>query len=53
MAKQQVPTTKPGVSQVTIDGITVTLIFAAEKNGEVPCIVRDILKGSYLQQKRK
>lgn len=53
MAKQQVHATKPDMSQVTIGDITVTLIFAAEKNGEIPCIVRDILKGSYLQQKRK
>ena len=32
-----------------ICGITVQLIFAQEKNREVPGIVSDILKGAYLR----
>lgn len=35
---------------VTVQGITVRLIFAAEQNCEVPAIVRNLLKGSYLQR---
>lgn len=35
---------------VTVQGITVRLIFAAEQNREVPAIVRNLLKGSYLQR---
>lgn len=38
------------VSKVEINGITVTLIFAPEKNREIPFAVRDILKHSYLQR---
>lgn len=35
---------------VIVQGITVRLIFAAEQNREVPAIVRNLLKGSYLQR---
>jgi len=38
------------ISSITIDGITVRLIFAAEPNREVPCVVHDMLKKSYLQR---
>ena len=38
------------VSEVEINGIKVTLIFAAKKSKEIPFAVRDILKNSYLQR---
>ncbi len=38
------------VSSLKIDGVTVQLIFAAEVNREVPAVVWDMLKKSYLQQ---
>ncbi len=36
--------------QVTICGMAVRLTFADKKNGEVPEIVGNILKGAYLQR---
>lgn len=38
------------VSSIKIDDATVQLIFAAEANREVPAVVWDMLKKSYLQQ---
>lgn len=35
---------------VTVGDIVVRLVFADKKNGEVPEIVGNILKGAYLQQ---
>lgn len=35
---------------ITVDGIPVRLIFAAEANREIPDIIRDMLKKSYLQR---
>lgn len=35
---------------VTIGDIVVQLVFAEDKNGEVPKIVGNILKGAYLQR---
>ncbi len=35
---------------VTICGMAVRLVFADKKNGEVPEIVGNILKGAYLQR---
>ena len=37
-------------SSITVDGITVRLVFAAEANCELPLIIRDMLKKSYLQR---
>lgn len=38
------------IFSITIDDVTVRLIFTAEVNHEVPAIVRDMLKKPYLQQ---
>lgn len=35
---------------ITIDDITVQLIFASESNHEIPLAIRDMLKKSYLQR---
>lgn len=35
---------------VTICGMAVRLVFAEKKNGEIPEIVGNILKGAYLQR---
>lgn len=35
---------------VTVCGMAVRLVFAEKKNGEVPQIVGNILKGAYLQR---
>lgn len=35
---------------VTVCGVAVRLVFADKKNGEVPEIVGNILKGAYLQR---
>ena len=37
-------------SSITVDGITVRIVFAAEANCELPLIIRDMLKKSYLQR---
>ena len=37
-------------ANVTVNGITVQLIFAVEANTEIPNIIRDMLKKSYFQQ---
>ena len=37
-------------SSITVDGITVRLVFAAEANCELPLSIRDMLKKSYLQR---
>ena len=37
-------------SSITVDGITVWLVFAAEANCEVTLIIRDMLKKLYLQR---
>lgn len=34
----------------TVQGITVRLVFAAEQNHEIPAIVKNLLKGAYLQR---
>lgn len=39
-------------SSIIIDGIRVRLIFAAEANCEIPLVIRDMLKKSYLQRQR-
>ena len=38
------------VSEVEINGIKVTLIFAAKKSKEIPFAVCNILRNSYLQR---
>lgn len=38
------------VEIVTVCGMAVRLVFAEKKNGEVPKLVGNILKGVYLQR---
>lgn len=46
--KEDCPSTD--VSEVIIQGITVRLVFATEKNMDIPARVRDILRSGYLHR---
>lgn len=37
-------------AEIIVQGITVRLVFAAEKNTDIPARVRDILRSGYLQR---
>lgn len=42
--------TAPNAAEIIVQGLSVRLVFAAEKNSEIPIRVRDILKNGYLQR---
>lgn len=47
-SREEQPATN--MAEITVQGITVRLVFAAEKNTDIPTRVRDILRNGYLQR---